>query len=66
MYSCINFFVHCLQIFVHGNNLSTLHEAVSKDILPAELGGERPPYNPMLWAEQMLSPQAAAKALSEK
>lgn len=47
------------KIFVHGNNLSTLHEAVSKDILPAELGGEQHPYNPMLWAEQMLRPQAA-------
>ncbi|CAH1984247.1 unnamed protein product [Acanthoscelides obtectus] len=34
------------RIFVHGNNLSTLHEHVHKDILPAELGGEQPSYNP--------------------
>lgn len=45
--------------------MSTLHEAVSKDILPAELGGEQPAYNPMLWAEQMLRPQAT-KTLSAK
>ncbi|XP_030751279.1 clavesin-1-like [Sitophilus oryzae] len=34
------------RIFSHGNNLSTLHEEVHKDILPAELGGEKPSYNP--------------------
>ncbi|KAJ8931842.1 hypothetical protein NQ314_015239 [Rhamnusium bicolor] len=34
------------RIYVHGNNLSTLHELVHKDILPAEMGGERPSYNP--------------------
>nr|CAH7733964.1 unnamed protein product [Callosobruchus chinensis] len=34
------------RIFVHGNNLSTLHEHVHKDILPADLGGEQPSYNP--------------------
>ncbi|KAJ8953577.1 hypothetical protein NQ318_002999, partial [Aromia moschata] len=34
------------RIYVHGNNLSTLHELVHKDILPAELGGEQPSYNP--------------------
>ncbi|XP_018570334.1 clavesin-1 [Anoplophora glabripennis] len=34
------------RIYVHGNNLSTLHELVHKDILPAEMGGEQPSYNP--------------------
>ncbi|KAF7265727.1 clavesin-1-like isoform X2 [Rhynchophorus ferrugineus] len=34
------------RIFSHGNNLSTLHELVHKDVLPAELGGEQPSYNP--------------------
>ncbi|XP_050302683.1 clavesin-1-like [Anthonomus grandis grandis] len=34
------------RIFKHGNNLSTLHELVHKDVLPAELGGEQPSYNP--------------------
>ncbi|PSN49537.1 hypothetical protein C0J52_04979 [Blattella germanica] len=43
-----------LTIFLHGNNLSTLHDSVAKDILPAELGGEAPSYNPLLWANEML------------
>lgn len=34
------------RIYVHGNNLSTLHELVHRDILPAEMGGEQPSYNP--------------------
>ncbi|KAJ8911069.1 hypothetical protein NQ315_008204 [Exocentrus adspersus] len=34
------------RIYVHGNNLSNLHELVHKDILPAEMGGEQPSYNP--------------------
>jgi len=42
------------KIFLHGNNLSTLHDCVAKDILPAELGGEAPSYNPLLWANEML------------
>ncbi|KAJ9601353.1 hypothetical protein L9F63_000491, partial [Diploptera punctata] len=42
------------KIFLHGNNLSTLHDYVAKDILPAELGGEAPSYNPLLWANEML------------
>lgn len=37
------------RIYVHGNNLSTLHDYVHKDILPAELGGEQPSYNPEKW-----------------
>ncbi|XP_021932783.1 clavesin-2-like isoform X3 [Zootermopsis nevadensis] len=42
------------KIFLHGNNLSTLHDYIAKDILPAELGGEAPSYNPLLWANEML------------
>lgn len=41
------------RIFVHGNNLSTLHDHVHKDILPAELGGEQPSYNPEVWLEKL-------------
>ncbi|XP_045475914.1 clavesin-1-like isoform X1 [Harmonia axyridis] len=37
------------RIYMHGNNLSVLHEHVHKDVLPAELGGERPSYNPEQW-----------------
>ncbi|KAL1115571.1 hypothetical protein AAG570_005861 [Ranatra chinensis] len=45
------------KIYVHGNNLSTLHDHIARDILPTELGGEAPPFNPTSWAESMLSPQ---------
>ncbi|CAG9824862.1 unnamed protein product [Phaedon cochleariae] len=34
------------RIYVHGNNLSTLHEHVHKDVLPTDMGGEQPSYNP--------------------
>lgn len=43
------------KIYLHGNNLSTLHDFVSKDVLPTELGGEGPPYNPLFWAEKLMS-----------
>ncbi|KAK3927645.1 Clavesin-2 [Frankliniella fusca] len=42
------------KIYMHGNNMSTLHEYVSKDILPAELGGEGPSFNPTLWSDELL------------
>ncbi|KAK7867789.1 hypothetical protein R5R35_001207 [Gryllus longicercus] len=42
------------KIYLHGNNLSTLHDYVTKDILPAELGGEGPSYNPVQWADKLL------------
>lgn len=43
-----------LQIYLHGNNLSTLHEHLPTDILPAELGGTGPAFNPGLWAEPVI------------
>jgi len=42
------------QIYLHGNNLSTLHEHLPTDILPAELGGTGPAFNPGLWAEPVI------------
>lgn len=47
-------YLNCLQIFLHGNNLSTLHEHLPTDILPAELGGTGPAFNPGLWAEPVI------------
>lgn len=41
------------RIFVHGNNLSTLHEHVHKDVLPAELGGEEPSYDPRMFLDTL-------------
>ncbi|XP_071941250.1 clavesin-2-like [Antedon mediterranea] len=42
------------KIYVHGNNLSTLHYMVHKEILPTELGGLKPPYNHFSWAKQLI------------
>lgn len=42
------------KIYLHGNNLSTLHEHLPTDILPAELGGTGPSFNPGLWAEPVI------------
>ncbi|EZA54189.1 clavesin-2 [Ooceraea biroi] len=42
------------KIYLHGNNLSTLHEYLPTDILPAELGGTGPAFNPGLWAEPVI------------
>lgn len=42
------------QIYLHGNNLSTLHEHLPTDILPTELGGTGPAFNPGLWAEPVI------------
>lgn len=44
-----------MQIYLHGNNLSTLHEHLPTDILPAELGGTGPAFNPGLWAEPVIN-----------
>lgn len=41
------------RIFSHGNNLSNLHEMVHRDILPAELGGEQPSYNPRSFLDSL-------------
>ncbi|XP_023942656.2 clavesin-2-like [Bicyclus anynana] len=40
------------RIVLHGNNLSTLHDALPLDILPAELGGEGPSYNSEHWLQE--------------
>lgn len=45
------------RLYLHGNNLSTLHENVTKNILPAEFGGEQPSYNPKCWIERIVSSQ---------
>ncbi|XP_058799097.1 clavesin-2-like [Phymastichus coffea] len=42
------------KIYLHGNNLSTLHQHLPLDILPAELGGTGPAFNPGLWAEPVI------------
>ncbi|XP_063626006.1 clavesin-2-like [Cydia splendana] len=60
------------RIVLHGNNLSTLHDALPLDILPAELGGEGPSYNSERWlnefyrAESKDNPDAPPVPLSIK
>ncbi|KAF6212779.1 hypothetical protein GE061_010488 [Apolygus lucorum] len=41
------------KIYVHGNNMSTLHEHIPVDVLPSELGGEGLPYSPTVWAHSL-------------
>ncbi|XP_059469136.1 clavesin-2-like [Neocloeon triangulifer] len=64
------------KIFLHGANLSKLHEYVDKELLPAELGGEGPGYHAGKWAEELIGTsldpalfiqdeQAAAKAFKK-
>uniref|UniRef100_A0A6B2EET7 Putative phosphatidylinositol transfer protein sec14 n=1 Tax=Phlebotomus kandelakii TaxID=1109342 RepID=A0A6B2EET7_9DIPT len=36
------------------SNLSTLHECIARDVLPTELGGEGPPFNPLEWYHTLL------------
>ncbi|KAJ8679443.1 hypothetical protein QAD02_015230 [Eretmocerus hayati] len=42
------------KIYLHGNNLSSLHQHLPLDILPSELGGTGPAFNPGLWAEPVI------------
>lgn len=42
------------RIKLHGSNLSTLHDCVARDILPTELGGEGPTFNPLNWYHELL------------
>ncbi|XP_065357389.1 clavesin-2-like [Calliphora vicina] len=37
------------RIYVHGSNLSSMHNLICKDILPPELGGEAPNVNHFDW-----------------
>lgn len=48
------------RIKLHGGNLSTLHDMIARDILPAELGGEGPSFNPLDWVHQLLESSQVA------
>ena len=43
-----------MQIFMHGNNLNSLHQLILPEILPSELGGMLPPYDMGTWARTLL------------
>ncbi|CAB1340244.1 unnamed protein product, partial [Coregonus sp. 'balchen'] len=42
------------RIFMHGNNLNSLHQLMHPEILPSELGGMMPPYDMGTWARTLL------------
>lgn len=42
------------QIFLHGNNLNSLHQLIHPEILPSEFGGMLPPYDMGTWARTLL------------
>nr|XP_036226496.1 clavesin-2 isoform X2 [Bactrocera oleae] len=42
------------RLLVHGTNLTSLHNMVSKDILPPDLGGEGPAINTLDWYHYLL------------
>ncbi|XP_062335684.1 clavesin-1-like [Osmerus eperlanus] len=44
------------RIFLHGNNLNTLHQILQPDCLPSEFGGTLPPYDMGIWARSLLGP----------
>lgn len=49
------FYLHvCIQIFLHGNNLNSLHQLIHPEILPSEFGGMLPPYDMGTWARTLL------------
>ncbi|XP_022319792.1 clavesin-2-like [Crassostrea virginica] len=42
------------KIQMHGINLGLLHKYISKDVLPAELGGTLPEHNITSWAKELV------------
>ncbi|XP_075151269.1 clavesin-2-like [Haematobia irritans] len=55
------------RFYIHGTNLNSLHELVSKDILPSELGGETPNVNNLDWYHSLLdSSQTMAEHVPNK
>ncbi|XP_061416621.1 clavesin-2-like isoform X1 [Lethenteron reissneri] len=44
------------RIFLHGNNLTSLHQLLHPEILPSEFGGNLPPYDMGTWARALLGP----------
>lgn len=54
------------RIKLHGSNLSTLHDCIARDILPAELGGEGPSFNALDWVHQLLESSQGAVVGTKK
>lgn len=52
----LNFLFYLLKIFLHGNNLNSLHQLIHPECLPSEFGGTLPPYDMGTWARTLLGP----------
>ncbi|RXM36537.1 Clavesin-2 [Acipenser ruthenus] len=52
--SMLRLAIEGLQIFMHGNNLNSLHQLIHPEILPSEFGGMLPPYDMGTWARTLL------------
>ncbi|KAI4806704.1 hypothetical protein KUCAC02_017517 [Chaenocephalus aceratus] len=48
------------RIFLHGNNLNSLHVLLQPECLPSEFGGTLPPYDMGIWARTLLGPDYTA------
>lgn len=49
-----------LQVFVHGDDLSSFFQEIDKDILPTDFGGTLPKYDGKVVAEQLFGPGTQA------
>lgn len=50
-----------LQVYVHGDDLSSFFQEIDEDILPADFGGTLPKYDGKIVAEQLFGPRAQAE-----
>ncbi|XP_061569717.1 clavesin-2 isoform X1 [Cololabis saira] len=50
------------RIFLHGNNLNSLHQLLQPECLPSEFGGTLPPYDMGIWARTLLGPDYSDEA----
>lgn len=50
-----------LQVFVHGEDLSSFYQEFNEDILPSDFGGTLPKYDGKVVAEQLFGPRAQAE-----
>lgn len=50
-----------LQVFVHGDDLSSFFQEIDKDILPTDFGGTLPKYDGKVVAEHLFGPRTQAE-----
>ena len=50
-----SFFFFISQIFIHGEDLKSLHQQISPTILPEEFGGQLGPFDNSCWHASILA-----------